>query len=101
MNDDPTPTLRSIGRCFNDARHMRSATSELVGLRPDVLFTSGGYPLLVFMRATHTIPIVFTTVYDPIGSGFVTNLSHVKPVMLPPGWAWPVVARAREPMRHA
>ncbi len=85
----------------DDAGHMRSATSELVGLRPDVLFTSGGYPLLVFMRATHTIPIVFTTVYDPIGSGFVTNLSHVKPVMLPPGWAWPVVARAREPMRHA
>jgi putative ABC transport system substrate-binding protein len=53
---------------------MRLAASELVGLRPDVIFTSGGYPLLLFMRATRTIPIVFTTVFDPIGSGFVTNL---------------------------
>jgi len=59
-----------------EAEHMRLAASELVGLRPDVIFTSGGYPLLVFMRATRTIPIVFTTVYDPIGSGFVTNLSR-------------------------
>ena len=55
---------------------MRLAASELVGLRPDVIFTSGGYPLLAFMRATRTIPIVFTTVYDPIGSGYVTNLSR-------------------------
>jgi putative ABC transport system substrate-binding protein len=55
---------------------MRLAASQLVGLRPDVIFTSGGYPLLVFMRATRTIPIVFATVYDPIGSGFVTNLSR-------------------------
>jgi putative ABC transport system substrate-binding protein len=60
----------------DEAEHMRLAASELVGLRPDVIFTSGGYPLLVFMRATRTIPIVFTTVYDPIGSGFVTNLSR-------------------------
>jgi len=55
---------------------MRLAASELVGLRPDVIFTSGGYPLLVFMRATRTIPIVFTQVYDPVGSGFVTNLNR-------------------------
>jgi ABC-type uncharacterized transport system substrate-binding protein len=60
----------------DEAEHMRLAASELVGLRPDVIFTSGGYPLLVFMRATRTIPIVFTSVYDPIGSGFVTNLSR-------------------------
>ena len=58
----------------DEAEHMRLAASELVGLRPDVIFTSGGYPLLLFMRATRTIPIVFTTVFDPIGSGFVTNL---------------------------
>jgi putative tryptophan/tyrosine transport system substrate-binding protein len=60
----------------DEAEHMRLAASELVGVRPDVIFTSGGYPLLVFMRATRTIPIVFTTVFDPIGSGFVTNLSR-------------------------
>jgi putative ABC transport system substrate-binding protein len=60
----------------DEAEHMRLAASQLVGLRPDVIFTSGGYPLLVFMRATRTIPIVFATVYDPIGSGFVTNLSR-------------------------
>ena len=28
------------------------------------------------MRATHTIPIVFTWVSDSVGSGYVANLAH-------------------------
>jgi putative ABC transport system substrate-binding protein len=32
--------------------------------------------LLFLKRATRTIPIVFTSVYDPVGSGFVTNLTR-------------------------
>jgi ABC-type uncharacterized transport system substrate-binding protein len=30
--------------------------------------------LLSLKRATHSIPIVFTTLYDPVGSGYVASL---------------------------
>src|SRR5947208_1898498 len=36
----------------------------------------GGAALLPLKRATHTIPIVFTQVFDPVGSGFVTSLTR-------------------------
>jgi putative tryptophan/tyrosine transport system substrate-binding protein len=47
-----------------------------VSLKPDVIWTSGGLSLLSLKRATRTIPIVFTTVYDPVGSGFVASLAQ-------------------------
>jgi putative ABC transport system substrate-binding protein len=47
-----------------------------VGLKPDVIWTSGGLGLLSLKRATHSIPIVFTTVYDPVGSGYVASLAR-------------------------
>jgi putative tryptophan/tyrosine transport system substrate-binding protein len=49
--------------------------TELTGMS-DVIWATGSLPLLVLKRATHTIPIVFTSVYDPVGSGFVTNLNR-------------------------
>jgi putative tryptophan/tyrosine transport system substrate-binding protein len=60
----------------DDTNQMRLYVNELVGLRPDAIMTSGGLPVLLFKRATSTIPVVFTVVYDPIGSGYVTNLSR-------------------------
>jgi len=60
----------------DDADRIRLYATELTGMRPDVIWASGGLPLLLLMRATRTIPIVFTLVYDPVGSGFVTNLSR-------------------------
>jgi putative tryptophan/tyrosine transport system substrate-binding protein len=45
-------------------------------MRPDVIWASGSLPLLLLKRTTRTIPVVFTQVYDPVGSGFVTNLTR-------------------------
>src|ERR1700738_585465 len=57
----------------DDADRIRLFATELTGMRPDVIWARGLLPLLVFMGATRTIPVVFTQVYDPVRSGFVTN----------------------------
>jgi putative tryptophan/tyrosine transport system substrate-binding protein len=60
----------------SDADRIRLYATELTGTRPDVIWTSGSLPLLALKRATRTFPIVFMQVYDPVGSGFVTNLTR-------------------------
>ena len=60
----------------DDADRIRLYATELTGMRPDVIWASGSLPLLSLKRATRTIPVVFTAVYDPVGSGFVTNLTR-------------------------
>ena len=59
-----------------NADRIRLYATELTGTRPDVIWASGSLPLLLLKRATSTIPIVFSQVYDPVGSGFVTNLTR-------------------------
>src|SRR4051812_23589077 len=54
----------------------RQYALELVALRPDVLVTTVTDTVRALQRATRTIPIVFTSVIDPVGSGLITNLSH-------------------------
>jgi putative tryptophan/tyrosine transport system substrate-binding protein len=49
---------------------------ELVALQPDVIVGNASLVTGALQRETHTIPIVFTGVADPIGSGFVTNLAR-------------------------
>ena len=50
--------------------------AELVALAPDILVASGGAAAEVILKITHTIPIVFVIVPDPVGSGFVESLSQ-------------------------
>jgi ABC-type uncharacterized transport system substrate-binding protein len=53
----------------DDADRIRHYATELTSMRPDVIWTSGALPLLALKRATRTIPIIFTQVYDPaVGS---------------------------------
>ena len=49
---------------------------ELVDLRPDALLGGSTAVTSALARKTRTIPIVFTVVADPIGSGFVASLAH-------------------------
>ena len=54
----------------------RIAAEELVGLGPDVIFVSTNPVVTAVLRATHTIPLVFTWVSDSVGSGYVASVAH-------------------------
>src|SRR5215472_13066236 len=54
---------------------MRAMAEEVVGLKPDVILVSTNSVVSATLKATRSIPIVFTWVSDPVGSGFVANLS--------------------------
>ncbi|MFZ3311019.1 MAG: ABC transporter substrate-binding protein [Xanthobacteraceae bacterium] len=54
----------------------RKDAAELIALDPDVIVTGGDAGAGVLLQATHTIPIVFVIVPDPVGSGFVKSLSR-------------------------
>ena len=49
---------------------------ELVKQDPEVIFASTTPALKALTQATATIPIVFAAVADPVGSGFIPNLSR-------------------------
>ena len=59
-----------------DADMGRRHAAELAALAPDVIFVSGGVALERLLQATRTVPIVFTIVSDPLGSGFIESLSR-------------------------
>jgi len=54
---------------------VRKGAAELVGLRPELIVAPGSAAAGPALQATRTIPIVFTIVPDPVGAGFVENLS--------------------------
>jgi putative ABC transport system substrate-binding protein len=60
----------------SDAERNRRYAAELVALAPDVILASGTPILVALQRETRTIPIVFTTIVDPVGAGFVERLSR-------------------------
>ena len=49
---------------------------ELVALQPDVIFAHSTPLVAALQRESRTIPIVFVSVSDPIGSGFVASLAR-------------------------
>src|SRR5262249_40945828 len=55
---------------------MRAMAEEVVGLKPDVILVSTNSVVSATLKATRSIPVVFTWVSDPVGSGFVANLPH-------------------------
>ena len=59
-----------------DADSSRRYAAELVGLAPDVILAAASPAVAALQQTTRTIPIVFTTVADPVGAGFVETLAH-------------------------
>jgi putative tryptophan/tyrosine transport system substrate-binding protein len=59
------------------ADDVRRHAAELVALTPDVLVAATGTATVApLLQATRTVPIVFVTVIDPVGAGFVANLAR-------------------------
>ena len=54
----------------------RKYAAELVALKPDVLLGTGSATVPALLDATRTIPIVFTILIDPVGAGYVDDLSR-------------------------
>jgi putative tryptophan/tyrosine transport system substrate-binding protein len=59
-----------------DLDSARKYAAELVSLAPDVLVTFGSSSVTALQRVTHSIPIVFANVVDPVGAGFVATLAR-------------------------
>jgi putative ABC transport system substrate-binding protein len=47
---------------------------ELVGLQPDLILSSSTPTTASLLKQTHTIPIIFANIFDPVASGFVASL---------------------------
>jgi putative ABC transport system substrate-binding protein len=58
------------------ANNIRKYATELVALAPDVILASGGSNVPPLLQLIRTVPIVFTQVTDPVGTGFVESLAR-------------------------
>lgn len=58
------------------AERLSGLANELVGLKVEVIVTFASQATLAAMKATTTLPIVFTQVGDPVASGIVTSLAR-------------------------
>jgi putative tryptophan/tyrosine transport system substrate-binding protein len=50
--------------------------AEMVALAPDVILAQGSAAAGALLQLTHTVPIVFVIVPDPVGAGFVASLAR-------------------------
>ena len=59
-----------------DADHVRRYSTELVTIAPDVILAVGSPNVAAMQLASRSLPIVFVSVVDPVGVGFVDNLAR-------------------------
>jgi putative tryptophan/tyrosine transport system substrate-binding protein len=59
----------------NDIDRDRKYAAELVALAPDVILASGTLSAAALQNVTHTLPIVFAQIADPVGAGLVDTLA--------------------------
>ena len=57
-----------------DAEAMQRIAKELVAQQPDLILSQSTPTTAAVLQQTRTIPIVFATVADPVGSGFVASV---------------------------
>ena len=59
-----------------NAAEIRRHAADLAALAPDVILASGTSTVGPMLQATRTVPVVFPTVVDPVGAGFVDSLAR-------------------------
>lgn len=57
------------------ATEIRRQAAELAALAPDVILTGGTSTAGPMLEATRSVPIVFATIVDPVGAGFIDSLA--------------------------
>ncbi len=67
-----------IEYCYaeGDSARMQALAKELVELKPDCIVGHSTPVVTALKHATRTIPIVFVSVSDPMGSGFVASMAR-------------------------
>jgi putative ABC transport system substrate-binding protein len=68
--------LRIDYRWANDGTHRRQYAAELTALALEVILASTSPSTAALQEASNTVPIVFASVTDPVGQGFVASLPH-------------------------
>ena len=61
---------------LDDAGQRQHAAKELLALQPDVVLTQNTPPTESMLQQTHSVPVIFVVVADPVGSGFVGSLAR-------------------------
>jgi putative tryptophan/tyrosine transport system substrate-binding protein len=59
-----------------DPKLARVLAKELVELRPDLIVCHTTPVAAALSQATHTLPVVFVSITDPVANGFVTSMAH-------------------------
>jgi len=59
-----------------DPAKARKDAEELVALPVDVILVVGALGLQTLLQATRSVPIVFNSIADPVGSGFIDTLAR-------------------------
>jgi len=65
-----------IRRHENNADRARTYAQELIALAPDIFLAEGTVSVTALQHVTRILPIVFASVGDPVGAGFVDSLSR-------------------------
>jgi len=60
----------------DDQARIRAQAIELLGKSPDLMVSNSNVVTAILQSEVRTIPLVFVSVSDPEGSGFVTNLAR-------------------------
>jgi putative tryptophan/tyrosine transport system substrate-binding protein len=60
----------------DDMELVRANAANLLELKPDVIFALGGRVIPVLMMKTSSVPIVFPSGGDPVGTGWVKSLAR-------------------------
>jgi putative ABC transport system substrate-binding protein len=59
-----------------DTEHFRKYAAELIALGPDVVLATANSIAGDFEQVSRTVPIVFVTTIDPVGSGLVASMAR-------------------------
>src|SRR5262245_27364537 len=60
----------------DNAERLRRHIAEMVELAPEVILANGTSVVAPLLQATRNLPVVFGTVVDPVGAGFVVSLAR-------------------------